>query len=219
MDPTILDKVFNQSEVKALLEETCEQQSSSVPVSPLSNLTLDAKSTGSETTTDWTNVISASEGEQEIPTVLDLLRRFLLYPSAARLRAEDALKHSWFVERLDGKSTGTGTSVSPGPSDISCLSPSPTSGDGKSKVIITPRPRDSDAGPTSNNQPSPDCICLGSNDEAEAVDVAPPLLLLPPGYALESSPSSLKAISVNTWCGFTLGDLLLDVMGDPRGDV
>jgi serine/threonine protein kinase len=103
--------------------------------------------------------IAESEGGEEIPSVLDLIRRFLVYPPASRLWAEDALRHPWFVERLDGKA------------------------------------------------------CL-SNAEQKDEDPAAPLLLLPPGYALQRGRPDLKKISSHVWCGWTLADLLEDVVGD-----
>ncbi|KAF9479406.1 kinase-like protein [Pholiota conissans] len=110
-----------------------------------------------------------SDCQKEMPSLLDLIHRFLVYPAGSRLRAEDALRHPWFAERLGGKDS---------------------------------------------EQSDPDD--KGKKGE-EGPDPAAPLLLLPPGYALQRGTPVLKDISSFEWCGWTLGDLVDDVVGDQRG--
>jgi hypothetical protein len=42
--------------------------------------------------------LTASPAQAEHPLVVDLIIRFLRYPSSSRLSTEEALKHPWFTE-------------------------------------------------------------------------------------------------------------------------
>ncbi|KAF5312234.1 hypothetical protein D9619_002503 [Psilocybe cf. subviscida] len=48
------------------------------------------------------NGAAEKEGGKPRPLLLDLLKRFLVYPSEHRVRAEDALRHPWFTDALEG---------------------------------------------------------------------------------------------------------------------
>jgi serine/threonine protein kinase len=158
----------------------------------LTHFPVKPSQTPNEVTLSSSSLIAESEGGKEIPSVLDLIRRFLVYPPASRLWAEDALRHPWFVERLDGKDLSAKSSESL----LSGLSlGEQVIGDGIST-----------AASVQNDNPKLNAQKNG--------DPAAPLLLLPPGYALQRGRPDLKNISLHVWCGWTLADLLEDVVGD-----
>ena len=67
-----------------------------VPAVPLSPLLPNLPpSSVLHSATSSTNGNTSSE--KPTNSVLNLLQQFLVYPSASRIRAEDALRHSWFT--------------------------------------------------------------------------------------------------------------------------
>ncbi|KJA28379.1 hypothetical protein HYPSUDRAFT_33746 [Hypholoma sublateritium FD-334 SS-4] len=220
LDPTTLDLTITPDESEGLPDNVGNNQSISIPASPtlsaaVKELETTNISSGSATDTS-PSIISENEGEQEVPSVLDLLRRFLLYPAKARVRAEDALRHPWFLERMDGKSVSISTSLSPEPSEAhaSTLSSEAAPGNTKESERVTRASRaDNARPPPSDNGPN----SLKGDSKEQVMDPALPLLLLPPGYALDRGPLALKSISADIWCGSSLGNLLEDIMGDPTG--
>lgn len=221
LDPMTLNLTHTPEESKTLSNNVGNDHNSSIPVSP--NLSAAVKeiettsiSSGSATDTA-SSLISESEGEREVPSVLDLLRRFLLYQAKARVRAEDALRHPWFLERMDGKSVSPSTTLSCGPSkaDVASVLSEAAAVDAtepQRELTVIPLSRSDGARPSLNNEAN-----FLEGDGEQAVDQALPLLLLPPGYALERGPPSLKSISADSWCGYSLESLLEDIMGNPAG--
>ncbi len=213
-----LDLTHAPEESKTLSNNVGNEHNSSIPASPNLNATvkeIETTSISSGSATDTTSsLISESEGEQEVPSVLDLLRRFLFYSAKARVRAEDALRHPWFLERMDGKSVSTSTSLSHGPSKADMASDSSEA----AAVNATEPQRELTVIPSSrsNGSLNNEAVFL-EGDKEQAEDQALPLLLLPPGYALERGPPSLKSISADSWCGFSLESLLEDIMGNAAG--
>lgn len=219
LDPTTLDLAYTPDESKDLPDNVGNNQSNSIPASPTLSAAikeLETTSISSASATDTSpSLISESEVEQEVPSVLDLLRRFLLYPAKARVRAEDALRHPWFLERMDGKSVSISTPLSPEPSEAhaSSLSSEAAPGNITESESVTRTSRADNARSPSDNGAN----YLKGDIKEQVVDPALPLLLLPPGYALDRGPLALKSISADIWYGSSLGNLLEDIMGDPAG--
>ncbi|KAF8971793.1 kinase-like domain-containing protein [Flammula alnicola] len=54
----------------------------------------------------------AQEAQAHTPLPLDLIQRFLVYPAAARLRAEDAIRHPWFTAPSSSSSSSIPVTMS-----------------------------------------------------------------------------------------------------------